>query len=329
MSPRLRILGWLGYATLVATAFWAAKLLGAGRLTGSDEAEAARETERRKVLGEVRALRDRRPEVDAELQALVDRTLGGSLELVDGTLRARLNRLGESEGLRNLVVGTGASSARESPAKSRYPRSADYRPLRDEVDFVTLSAWINGEGTVDQVFRLLQRVEAEPWLKRIGTVKLEIVRGERRGRDARLKLNLGLTTIFLPGREPSGALASSWTPSDFASLAPLTSSPMFLLPAPPPAPAVPEQTVAVAPQPPQPAPPPAFPYGDWLLSGVAVGPGGPEVWLVNRGSNERRVLTPGEALHELVLAEAKGERAVFRIDGRTVELGVGEVMRER
>jgi hypothetical protein len=323
--PRLAILA--GFVVVLLATFWVCRLLGAGRLLGSDEAAAAREVGQRGVLSQVRALRDRRPAVQAELESYADRTLGASIEQVDGTLRARLNRLGESEGLRGLVVGTGASSARESPAKSVYGRSAEQRPLRDEVDFVTLAAWINGEGTAEQVFRLLQRIEAEPWLKRIGTVRLEVVRSDRRASEARIKLSLGLTTIFLPGREPRGSIVSGWKSEDFAALAPLTEESIFAMPAPPKQPAI--QAAEAAPPEPVAPPVPAFAYGEWLLSGVASGPGGPEVWLVNRGSSERRVLNPGEALHEMVLSEAAGERAIFTIDGRRVEVAVGEPMRER
>lgn len=320
----LRAVVLVAYLVVLVSTFWLSRLGGAGRLVGGDDAAAEREAQHRSVLGEVRTLRERKPAVQGELQSLVDRTLGGSLEVVDGALRARLNRLGESEGLKGLVVGTGASSARESPARSSYGRTPELRKLRDEVDFVTLEGWINGEGSVDQVFRLLQRIEAEPWLKRVGTVRLDAVRGDRKSGGPRLKLSLVLTTIFVPGREPKAQVASTWTPKDFATLAPLTKTSLFAMPAPP----APPPTELTAAPPPPPAPP-AFPYGDWTLSGVASGPSGPEVWLLNRASNERRVLLPGQALHELVLAEAGGERATFTIAGRSVVVGVGEPMREK
>ncbi|MFO0874391.1 MAG: hypothetical protein U0575_10510 [Phycisphaerales bacterium] len=323
---RMRALAVAGYAALVLVAFWFAWRWGAGRLLGGDDAALKRESAARAVLVDVRERRERKPEQDRQLAEIVNRTLGGSLPAVDSALRARLNRLGESERLRDLAVGTGANTLRDSPAKARYGRDPEQRALRDETDFVEVEGWITGDGTPEQVLRLLQRIDAEPWIKRIAAVRVDAIRGAKPNDPARLRANIRLETIFLPGREPEAQLASTWSIEQAQRLAPLAEASLFSLPKP-------ADKVAAAPPPPPPPPtaptPPPFPYDEWTLTGVARGPAGVEAWLHNRRSGERRVLASGQALHEMTFADATGESAQFTLGGARVSVTVGAAMSER
>ena len=85
--------------------------------------------------------------------------------------------------------------------------------------------------------------------------------------------------------------------------------------APPPAPAPPAAPAAVQ----NPAP-----WAQWVLTGVASGPGGPEVWLLNPGSGESRRLAVGESLHEVMLVAAAGEAAEFRLHEERFTVAVGQ-----
>ncbi|HMN96286.1 MAG TPA: hypothetical protein PKC43_08240 [Phycisphaerales bacterium] len=321
---RRSLLALLGYAALVAAAFALAWMFGAGRFR--EDAGARAEEQARGVLLSVRELRERRPAIEEGLGGFVSRTLGDSIAKVDGEIRARLNQLGAEEGLGQLVVTTTTTTARDSPAKSRYGRGADQKPLRDEIDFVEVSASISGEGTPMQVFRLLQRIDAEPWLKRIDGVRLDTVRGARASEETRLRAAIRLTTLFVPGRSSEATIASSWTPAELERLAPILDRLPF---------APPRRAVAAEPERPPPPPvqraepPPAFAYEEWLLTGVATGPLGAEAWLANRLSGEGRILRPGESLHEMVLADASGGEAVFTLAGERVAIEIGRRMTER
>lgn len=314
-----------GVLLTLAGAYWGSYRYGAGRLLGVDPAVAGQADAARGVLLEVRSLRERRAKVVATLDDVANRSLGDSLAVVDSSLRTRLNRLGESEKLRNLAVGTGANAAHDSPARAKYGRSGEQRGLRDEIDFVELQGWVNGDGTPAQILRLVQRIDAEPWLHRIDSIKLEAVGIEKAAEAPRLRASIRLTTLFLPGRPATTELASSWTKEDAARLTPLLDRTLFALPAPAPPPVV---AVQAAP-PTAPAPPPPFPYEEWLLTGVARGPTGPEVWLQNRRSGERRTLVPGQSLSEMTLVEAGGETAFFTLSGQRVRVAVGSAMHER
>lgn len=326
MTPaRRRIAMIAGYVALLVAAFVLSWMFGAGRFR--EDAGARAEEQARTVLLSVRELRERKPQIDAGLEAFVDRSLGDSLPKVDAEVRARLNQLGAEEKLGQLVVNTGATAARESPAKSRYGRGADQKALRDEIDFVEVSGSISGEGAPENIFRLLQRIEEEPWLKRVDSVRLDVVGGRRGAEEPRLRAVIRFTTPFLPGRTPQRVLASSWSPASLERLSPILDALPFAMPRPA---TTPEDVATPAREAPSPPTAPAlFAYQDWVLSGVARGARGAEAWLLNRGSGESRVLHPGDALHEMTLAEAEGERAVFTLGGERLAVAVGTPLSER
>merc|ERR1711965_958663 len=88
----------------------------------------------------VRDERTRRPELDARLSALLDRTLGADLEYVDSRVRGLLAELLESAGLENGTVSTTGGTLVETPAKREFSRARSARSYRDEPDFVLVGA---------------------------------------------------------------------------------------------------------------------------------------------------------------------------------------------
>jgi hypothetical protein len=274
----------------------------------------------RNVLNTVSDERVRSPGQRRKLQAIVDRTLGGDLETVDAALRAGLNRIGEEIGLAGLSVRTGTAATRLSPARSEF-RGAARRDLRDEPDFVELEAWISGQGDLRQSLQLLHRLQHETWMKKILQVKLS-----PKDNGARFDVNLHLVTLFLPGHAPDPAQGSiPYDPSGFEHYATLVSANAFRVP-----PEQPAQVVAQAKPPPAPPPaPPPFPYEKWWLTGIAQGPVGMEVWLLNRESGESRRLGSGERLHEAMLVAARGEQAEFEVLQQRFSVAVGQNLGDR
>jgi hypothetical protein len=245
--------------------------------------------------------------VVAALRQYADRTLGGDLETVDHRLRSRLNRIGEEVGIAGLTVGTGRSRKLQSPAKSQFSIRGQ-RALREELDGVEVEGWISGRGAFEQVLRLVHRVEAEPWLKRVHQVR---VQPKENGKL--YEVSLRLNTLYLPDRAPQEAAGGPYDPSGFDAYASLVKRDPFRIPA------------APAPQPPLAARAvkPPFPYHQWVLTGVASARDGTEVWLLNRATGESRRLSAGEALQGLTLMSASGDTAEFRFKDETFTVVVG------
>ena len=266
-----------------------------------------------------------RDELDAKLQFFVDRTLGGDSETVDHRVRSRLNRIAEECGLAKPAVGTGSISARRSPARRAMSRRGPWAQLRDEPDFVEVEAWVSGEGTLEQALMLTHRVTSEPWINTLTSVQLN---PSDNGQS--VSINLRLTTIYLPGREPATLPTEGdegVDPAGFARYAALAARNPFRLPPP-----VEPVEVAAAPPAddnPPPAPVARFPFGKWTVSGVAEGPEGAEAWLRNRESGETRVLIIGDAIDRLTLVAAEGEVARFADKKREFVVRVGDTLKQR
>ena len=260
--------------------------------------------------------------VTRDLQAIVDRTLGGSLESVDHRLRTRLNRLAEQSKLQGVSVGTdGSGRPKGTPARVLFSASS-YKSLRDEIDFVEVEASISGVGALADVVRLITAIEAEPWIKRIDEVRLD-----PRDNGARLNVSLRLTTLFLPGREVTTEQPTQPPNPELQSrFAALVSGNPFRVP-PPPAPTAPPKAEQPAPAP---APPP-FPFAEWALTGVALGPTGIEAWLRHQPTGQTRVLAPGQALDAMVFhgAARDAEAAEFTLGEQHVIVAVGSTMDQR
>lgn len=254
------------------------------------------------------------PSTQRMLREIESRTLGGDLETADHHLRSRLNRLREQVGIpdEGATVGTGSPSARQSPAARLFgTRDPLQRQMREMIDFVELPASISCQGTLLQLVELIDRIEAEPWIKRITSLKID----PRRSGET-FTLTLRLTTLFLPGSPASPApthhrqpgtetisTASAYERDRLDRYASLISVNPFRVPAPRP-----------APQPVAQAKPSGFPYAQWILTGVAEGGSGPEVWLRNSSSGGTTLLRIGEKLGEAEFVGASsGDQAEFRI----------------
>lgn len=338
LAPGARMPLAVTLAALVAgTLGWA---IHSGRLTGLagfDRVGALRASESAAdFLRTVRAERERRPALDARLKRASDATLGGRLDAVDGALRARLNRIAEETGLRDLLVATAAATERRNPGRTAMNRMGLPRAMREEADFVEVRATLAGEGAVDQVLRLVHRIAVDPMLKRIETVKFDPTRD-----GSRVRVTMKLATLFLPGRPPAempGA-PSAEALAGFAAYAPLAQRNPFRVPAPAPPTAValapipePQATAAAgAPAAEIAAAPPiaGFPYGQWLLTGVIDGPAGTEAWFRNSATHEARVLRLRDGIAEFVLVGLAPEGARLAAGGANYVVRVGDSLEER
>jgi len=264
------------------------------------------------------------PRLAQELRSFTNRTLGGTTEAVDAELRDRLNRIVEAVRLESGTVGTEAASRRPSPARSAFPKRGAWKKLRDELDFIEVGGWISGEGTFAQAVELVDRIDAEPWIKRITQVRLD-----PKDNGGRFAVRVRLATLFLPGGATEAVAELSYDQQRLTRLASLVTSNPFRIP-PPPAPAV----VATAP-PVKPTPPakPRFPWGQWSLTGIADGPDGHEAWLLNRTSGESKRLAVGHSIGPASagaeMLAANGHWAEFQLGDQRFRVLVGTNLNDR
>jgi hypothetical protein len=279
-------LAWLGWAPVKATYFNVGRL----REAASDHAG-----------------------VNDSIRDLVDRTLGGDLETVDHRLRSRLNRIGEELGLEALSVGTGRVRRHETPAKSQFKRRGQQQTLRDELDFVEVEAWISGEGSLERVLRLIHRIDAEPWPKRVHQVRVQPKLSAQR-----FAVQLRFVTLFLPDRDPIQPPLPG-EPGDFSRYAAMAGRNPFIVPPPAPSPA-PAPAAAVG---------PGAGLGQWVLTGVAANRGSVEAWLLNPDSHASRRLVVGESIQEATLLAANGNVAEFQLGDERFRIAVGSRLTDR
>jgi hypothetical protein len=294
-------------------------LFGSGHLGGTRAELLTRRGTFVNAMQAVRTQRKDRPELDRRESVFIDRSLGGSMESVDSRLRERLYALGSVAGLSDLSVSTTgtASSSRGTPARREFDRRGTQRVLRDEIDFVEVGATVVGEGTLEQVLRMIGWLDADGWIKRLVQIQMN-----PNADGSRIRLTLRLTTLFLPNRV-AGALPGPGE-LDQARITSLAGLNPFRIPPPPP----PETPVAPPPDPvvstPAPKPPEnRFPYDSWVLTGVAIGPDGPEAWLRNAKSRKRRTLRPGGSIGEAVLVRIDGDEATFKMSEASFEVRIG------
>lgn len=307
-----------------------------GRLTdlaGFDRTAAQEAiTRSREQLNTMHAARDGRRKLNARLASVVNASLGDRVDVVDSALRARLNRIAEETGLRDLIVATGQPTERRNPARQELQRLP--RHLREEPDFVEVRATISGEGAADQVLRLVHRISVDPMVKRVESVKFDPVRD-----GSRVRVTLRLATIFLPGQAPTALPEgpSAEALAGFNRYAVLVQRNPFRLPDPPAAPAAtpPAVVAAAAESSEAPAVVPSpeailgFPYGQWMLTGVIDGPAGTEAWFRNTATGESRVLRVRDSIAEFVLVGLAPQGARIAAGGATYLLRVGDSLDAR
>lgn len=267
------------------------------------------------TVNRYRSALENRPRLHQRLRSYVDRTLGGDIETVDHRLRTRLNRIAEQIELQSISVTTGTPRALGTPGRGDFSGTA-MRSLREELDFIEVPGSITAEGTLAQAIELVDRIEAEPWLKQVHDVNLD-----PRDNGQRFMVRVRLRTAFLPGQPPEIEPRSPYDPDRMVRLSSLTQGNPFRLPPPP----EPERETRVVERP----SPPAFPYDQWVLTGVAEGSGGGEVWLRNRRSGESRRITVGEGVAQVVLVAARGEFAEFERDDERFLVAVGSSLNDK
>ncbi|MFO0895771.1 MAG: hypothetical protein U0574_12550 [Phycisphaerales bacterium] len=295
--------------------------LGASGRLGSRRAQALQDGEtHRLVLETVRKERTERPALDASLRKVADRTLGASAEATDSALRGRLNRIGEEIGLADLAVATEPDKDRVlTPARAEFRAAGAEKRLRDEPDFVEVRGSISGEGSLEQVMRLVHRIQVEPWIKRVDSVRFDPVKGGERSR-----VTVRLTTLFMEGI--SGAPVpppSAEALAGFSRYQALAQRNPFRLP-PPPKPAPPP-----APPPGPAPPPPSFPWNQWKLTGRLDGPLGAEACLRNVATKATATLAPGARIGDAEFVRFEEDRAVFRQGEVLFGVELGATMADR
>ena len=247
--------------------------------------------------------------VEDSIDAYVARTLGGSLEEVDHRLRSRLNRLGESVGLRDLSVGTGRSVALLSPGRNDF-KGASRRSLREEIDFVEVEGTMSGNTDWKGVIELLDRLKAAAWIKKIDNVRLRAS-----GDGSQLQVSIRLRTLFIPGRSPVTQPGSTWSEDRLVVLADLVSHSPFIIPSKPVAKPAPRSTPVVN-----------KPPSGWRLTGVAGLGDQAEVWISNTRTGRTRRLQVGQKHAGMVLEGIKGDLAAFRSGDSVVSIQVGQLL---
>lgn len=322
--------------TAAAAAGTVGYLAGEGRFGAEREAALKEIDTYVNVLTKARNDRDNRPAMDAKLQAVADRTLGSSVEMVDSEFRRRLNRLCEELGLTEFSVTTGVSMGRSTPAKREFNRPTE-RSLRDEPDFFEVQGTVAASGRVDQLLGLVFRLDAEPWMKRVESIRLD-----PNTDGTQVRMTLKMSTLFLPGRSASKPLVVDQKALALASrFSALFGSNPFRVPPPPAPPPVPEQrttqvaqvpaavnpTAATPPTAPQVTP--GFPYGEWMLTGVIDGPAGSEAYLRHVPTGSQLTLTPGAAVGELVFRAVRYDFAEFDSPGGSCRIQIGNNLTQR
>ena len=251
------------------------------------------------VLTDATAKSKARPELDGKLQGIANQMLGSSLETVDSEVRRRLNRACEELGFNDFSVTTGTSVGRPTPAKKEF-KSPDSRKMRDEIDFMEVQATVIARASVDKVYRLIFRVDAEPWIKRIESVRLNpSTDGQQVG------VTLRLTTPFMPGyvgkTPPKFDPATIQLADRYAAL--FSSNPFRIQPPPMDVPAA--------------------------IAGVIEGPSGPEAWLRHLPSGSNVVLHPTMTAGELVFRGVEYDFAVFESPSGACRIQVGTNLTQR
>lgn len=250
------------------------------------------------------------PGIEKQIESFVNRTLGGDLESVDHRLRARLNRIAEQLELADIVVGTGRAVSRQTPAKRRFSRRES--KLRDEIDFVELSSWISVTGSLAQALNLVDRIEAEPWIKRIDQLNLD-----PKDNGETFAATVRLTTLFLPGREPRQQEGLPYDPSRMNRFASLINVNPFRIP---------EKTQQASPTL---AVATMDALGQWTITGIAEGPDGLEVWLLNTASGASKILLPGDVFDTVTLISAQDDSAIFQTQSLQFVISIGGNLSDR
>ncbi len=261
--------------------------------------------------------------LDNAFATLVDQTLGGTEEVVVHRLRNRLNVIGNAVELDQLNVSTGSAKGMKSPAERAFRRGP--QALRQQLDFVTVAGDISGRGTLEQVVRLMEMLDDEPFVKRITRYSLNPMRnGEL------VDVSITLVTLFFPNHSPPELPAPNVSIGN--EYAAIVAKNIFRSP-PPPAPkpkAKPKTAKSTSKPKPKPKPtPPPPPYNDWVVTAIVRVGNSPEVWLQNKASNTSLHLKIGDSVLDAVLIKCEPEIAVIEINKKLYQVGIGQSLADR
>lgn len=263
-------------------------------------------------------------EIRARLLEIAGTTLAAEADTLEHRLRTELVALSEAAGLTAVEVKTGRPIPRLNPVTSAPIRERSLRSaLRDQADFYSAPATLEGEGSLREVAEALALLQEQRWVARVDNFSI------KPGADRkRFGLRVALTTLFLPdlaAEAQPGTPALVELPPDSAALVEQMASRNVFRRPDPPAPVI----VQKAPDPPAPAPPPAPAkpaLEDWRLAGVMRGTSGASAILVNSRTRETRTLAPGEEVLGFVFVAGAGERAEFVRGEERVVLSNGQTL---
>lgn len=272
-------------------------------------------------------------EVADRSKAVTSTTLGTRLDEVSARFRDGLSRLAETAGLTGVIVDHGEPQEIKSPllvAKS--VPSALKASLRASSDFGVLRGTVRGTGTVEQALAALAAMEAQPWIHRVEGFTLTpaaVGKGPNR-----CEIRIEAATLLAPRLRQGKTVELAMAPTPdraTAMVQEIAGRKVFAKALANRETTPPVVTVATpgGPQTPAPAAQPFAPYEEWRLTGIFSGRAGPEAFLVNSRSGERRTVQRGGTVLDAVLIDAAGERALFEIAGRRFEVFNGQPLSAR
>jgi hypothetical protein len=272
-------------------------------------------------------------EVADRAKAITSTTLGTRLDEVSARYRDGLSRLAETAGLAGVIVDHGEPQEVKSPLLVAKSVPSSLRSsLRSAGDFAVLRGTVRGTGTVEQALAALASMEAQPWVHRVEAFTITPA-APSKGPD-RCEIRIEVATLLAPRLRQGKPLELTLVQASERSMAmvqEIAARKAFAKALAKRETVAPVVTVA-SPASPGEAPPPAqafAPYEEWRLTGIFAGRGGPEAFLLNVRSGERRTVQRGGAVLDAVLIDAAGERALFEISGKRFEVFNGQTLSSR
>ncbi len=257
------------------------------------------------------------------LDAIAERTLGDDTESVVHELRVRLTALGESAGLRGISVGTRAVGGVRNPASgSSGATELRAREQRERADYFVVRANFEGTGSLGEALGMLDAVRQQGVAWRVGSISLSPTRDR-----GSMVLGFEVETLFLADRPSGGGGGEVASVARSAIVDKLSARSFFT------APVVAKLVEVVeAREPVRAEPTKVDPQGvqaSWMVTGIVAGASGDELWVMKRGSGERRVMRPGEEMFGVRLGRIEdGVALVECVDGR-YWLMVGDSLADR
>lgn len=334
-KPPTRILALLGLGVALAGTYYAYLVVYARPV--------AEARERLKTATDnVESLRDKLRDAHAvrkELDQFAKNTLGRAPDAVSHRYTAGLRAIAERNGLSRVVVTHRDAERVPSPLTkiTGIRPEAVKKKLRETPDMLALAGTLTGQGSLEQVTRVLAEVSAQPWCM------VESIALRPMGKEGeRFTIDLGvvapLTPDLLTSELPEPALVKERPESAWAMQAIVARNPFraeqkvaqgskpteVVQPPPPTAPATPANPPGT------PLPPPPPPYAEWKLTGVVVGSRtGVQAMMSNSRTNATVTVLCGAKVEDATLVDGTGEAAVFEIQGAKYAVRINQTLADR